>query len=90
MLKVLPENLAENLLIINQSIIGLMPPKKLMLISDTELLDTITNSEGNEIPVRLIGEQHVREDCGRIPSVQDWLQHLQPQNWMVRGYPLEA
>ena len=51
---------------------------------------TITNSEGNEIPVRLIGEQHVREDCGRIPSVQDWLQHLQPQNWMVRGYPLEA
>lgn len=51
---------------------------------------TITNSEGQQVPVRLIGEQHVREDCGRIPSIQDWLQNLQPQSWMIRGYPLEA
>ena len=38
---------------------------------------TLTNSAGREIPVRLIGEQHVREDCqGRIPSMADWLRRL--------------
>ena len=31
---------------------------------------TITNSAGRSIPVRWIGEQHVKEDCqGRIPSM---------------------
>lgn len=48
----------------------------------------ITNSNGVEIPVRLIGEQHVREDCGgKIPSVQDWAQHLNYQRWMNHSYP---
>lgn len=43
---------------------------------------TLTNSLGQQIPVRLIGEQHVREDLGRIPSVQDWLSNIQSQPWM--------
>lgn len=43
---------------------------------------TITNSDGKQIPVRLIGEQHVKEDCGFIPTVQDWLKHIQGQKWM--------
>lgn len=48
---------------------------------------TITNSQGKEVPVRLIAEQHVREDCGGIiPSVQDWLTELPFQSWMNRGY----
>lgn len=48
---------------------------------------TITNSDGKEVPVRIIAEQHIREDCGgMIPSVQDWLQHLTFQPWMNRGY----
>lgn len=48
---------------------------------------TITNSDGKEVPVRLVGEQHVREDCGnRIPSVQDWLSQIVPQRWMNAGY----
>ena len=34
---------------------------------------SITNSEGKEIAVRYIGEQHVREDLGRIPTAQNWL-----------------
>jgi hypothetical protein len=47
----------------------------------------ITNSDGKKIPVRLIGEQHVREDCGgRIPSVEDWVEHISPKAWMSRGY----
>ena len=48
----------------------------------------ITNADGKNVPTRLIGEQHVREDCGgKIPSVQDWLESIQPQSWMNRGYP---
>jgi hypothetical protein len=33
----------------------------------------IVNSDGNQVPVRYVGEQHVREDLGRIPTAQDWL-----------------
>jgi hypothetical protein len=45
---------------------------------------TIKNSEGKDIPVRLIGEQHVKEDFrGMIPSLQDWFKHLKIQAWMM-------
>jgi hypothetical protein len=37
---------------------------------------TILNSDGKAVPVRYIGEQHVKEDLGRIPSFQDWIQEL--------------
>ncbi len=43
---------------------------------------TITNSEGKRIPVRYIGEQHVKEDLGRIPTAQDWLTQIKPERWM--------
>ena len=43
---------------------------------------TLTNSEGKEIPVRYIGEQHVKEDLGRIPTAQDWLTQIKPERWM--------
>jgi len=39
-------------------------------------------STGIMIPTRWIGEQHVKEDLGRIPTIQDWLENLQPQPWM--------
>lgn len=45
---------------------------------------TITNSTGKQVPVRAIGEQHVREDCGFIPTVADWLRHIEPQPWMQK------
>ena len=45
---------------------------------------TLTNSDGKTIPVRFVGEQHVKDDLGWIPTVKDWLQHLQPQPWMGR------
>lgn len=44
---------------------------------------TITLKNGCQIPVRWIGEQHVREDLGWIPTVKDWLQHLVTQPWMI-------
>ena len=50
---------------------------------------TITNSTGKKVPVRLIGEQHVMEDLGFIPTVADWLRALcdqsQQKPWMTRG-----
>ena len=42
----------------------------------------IVNSDGNQVPVRYVGEQHVREDLGRIPTAQDWLLQIKPQCWM--------
>jgi hypothetical protein len=44
--------------------------------------ETITTSEGQVVPVRFIGEQHVREDLGWIPSLKDWLRLLPVQPWM--------
>lgn len=46
---------------------------------------TLTNSAGRPVPVRLIGEQHVRDDLGHIPSFADWARAIQPARWMVRG-----
>jgi hypothetical protein len=43
---------------------------------------TIHTSNGREIPTRVIGEQHVKEDCGFIPTVKDWLCNIQIQPWM--------
>lgn len=48
---------------------------------------TLTNSDGRAIPVRWVGEQHVKEDLGRIPSVKDWLKHITPQPWMYNTNP---
>ena len=45
---------------------------------------TIVNSAGRRIPVRLIGEQHVFEDLGRIPSFADWVRNMHPESWMGR------
>jgi hypothetical protein len=42
----------------------------------------ILNSDGDLVPVRYIGEQHVKEDLGRIPTAQDWLSQIKSQPWM--------
>ncbi len=49
---------------------------------------TITNSDGKTVPVRFIGEQHMIEDFGKIPTLQDWLQELPQKGWMCRSKPL--
>jgi len=51
---------------------------------------TITNSDGKKIPVRFIGEQHVQEDLGWIPSAADWLKEIKPQSWMGPRSKLQA
>ena len=50
---------------------------------------TLVNADGRTVPVRLIGEQHVREDLGSIPSFADWARTIAPQAWMLRGHPLD-
>lgn len=44
---------------------------------------TITNSEGKTISVRDIGEDHVVEDCGHIPTIEKWLKNLPTEDWML-------
>lgn len=42
----------------------------------------ITNSAGKQVPVRIIGEQHVKEDMGFIPTMADWLRCMPVRPWM--------
>lgn len=37
------------------------------------------------IPVRWIGEQHVQEDLGQIPTAADWLRRISGEPWMNRA-----
>ena len=50
---------------------------------------TITNSAGRVIPVRLIAEQHILEDLGRVPSFADWVRCIKPEPWMGRTSRLD-
>jgi uncharacterized protein DUF6915 len=51
---------------------------------------TITLSTGRIIPTRRVGEQHVREDLGRIPSFADWVRAIRPEPWMGRATALHT
>ena len=44
---------------------------------------TILNSDGKEIIVKSIAEQHVIEDIGFIPTLQDWFKEMSPRRWMA-------
>lgn len=44
---------------------------------------TITNSDGKEISTRDIAEDHILEDLGCIPTLQDWLSEMTFQEWMM-------
>jgi hypothetical protein len=53
-----------------------------IFLAETIFGVTLRNLDGASVPVRYIGEQHIKEDLGRIPTVQDWLMHISPQRWM--------
>lgn len=48
---------------------------------------TVTLDDGRvkQVPTRLVGEQHVIEDCGFIPTIENWLDELPRKEWMIRG-----
>lgn len=43
---------------------------------------TIRNSDGGVVSVRDVAEEHVLEDLGHIPTMQDYLQHMTIEPWM--------
>jgi hypothetical protein len=51
---------------------------------------TLTLSTGRVIPTRWVGEQHVKEDLGFIPSFADWVKAIRPEPWMGRTERIEA
>ena len=44
---------------------------------EEEFGTTTRNSDGKEIPVRLIAEQHITEDMGFLPTPEWWLEKMQ-------------
>lgn len=48
---------------------------------------TIKNSDGKEVSVRDVAEQHILEDFAMkfIPSAQDYLQEMEFKSWMNNG-----
>jgi hypothetical protein len=42
----------------------------------------IVNSDGRKVSVRDIGEDHVVEDLGFIPTLEKWLKHMPMEDWM--------
>lgn len=46
---------------------------------------TIPLSSGKQVPIRIIAEQHVIEDCGFIPTLEDYLSDMPAKPWMRRG-----
>jgi len=49
----------------------------------------VVTSTGREVPTRWIGEQHVKEDFGFIPSFVDWCRAVKREPWMGRVGQLE-
>jgi hypothetical protein len=47
----------------------------------------IKNSQGRDVSVRDVGEQHILEDFGMrfIPTPQDYLQEMESKSWMSNG-----
>lgn len=51
---------------------------------------TVVNSNERHIPVRWVGEQHVKEDLGFVPTLADWLMKIRPEPWMNRTKRLDV
>ena len=45
--------------------------------------NSIINSDGKEVFVRYVGEQHIIEDLGFIPTLEDWFENMELQKWML-------
>jgi hypothetical protein len=43
----------------------------------------IVNSDGKKVSVRDVAEDHIKQDMGTIPTVQDWLKCMGIQDWML-------
>ena len=59
-------------------------------MAETIFGQILTLSTGRIIPTRWVGEQHVKEDLGFIPSFADWVKAIRPEPWMGRSERIEA
>ena len=59
-------------------------------MAETIFGPTLTLSTGRIIPTRWVGEQHVKEDLGFIPSFADWVKAIRPEPWMGRSERTDA
>lgn len=54
---------------------------------------TIINSDGKDVYVRYVGEQHVKEDCNNyIPTAKEWADMIasgKPQEWALKTLKIE-
>jgi hypothetical protein len=60
-----------------------------IFLAETIFGATIILSSGRIIPTRWVGEQHVIEDLGFIPSFADWMKSIRPEPWMGRARHIE-
>lgn len=60
-----------------------------IFMAETIFGSTLALSTGRIIPTRWVGEQHVREDLGMIPSFGDWARAIRPEPWMGRTQRIE-
>lgn len=44
----------------------------------------ITNSDGKKVPVRLIAEEHIIEDLGKLPTLEECLRDLPVSDLLAR------
>lgn len=44
--------------------------------------DFIINNDKKEVEVRYIVIEHIREDLGFVPTVQDWCKEINHKSWM--------
>jgi hypothetical protein len=42
----------------------------------------IVNSDGKEVCVRDIAEEHIQQDLGFIPTMEHWLKNMRIEPWM--------
>ena len=51
----------------------------------------IKNSDGKNVYVRYIAEQHVKEDCNNyIPTAKEWVDNINtPKEWMIKTLKIE-
>ena len=52
---------------------------------------TLTTSDKIQVATRDIAEQHVLEDLGKIPSLDEWLNEMNEKPWMmgIKKYPIK-
>jgi hypothetical protein len=56
-----------------------------MLLAEQVFGDYIINSDGKDVEVRQIAYDHIYEDCGFVPTVEDWVKNIQVQPWMLKA-----